>query len=86
MSGMRYTEEFKREAVAQITDRGHSVRSVLDKGDQFGGRVPTNLQAHPRHTVAVFLKYLPHKFSFHPQIRHGKVHNHLPETGSREEL
>ena len=31
MSGMRYTEEFKREAVAQITDRGHSVKSVADR-------------------------------------------------------
>ncbi len=29
MSGMRYTEEFKREAVAQITDRRHSVKSEL---------------------------------------------------------
>ncbi len=30
MSGLRYTEEFKREAVAQITDRGHSVKSVAE--------------------------------------------------------
>ena len=29
MSGrIRYTEEFKREAVAQVTERGHSVTSV----------------------------------------------------------
>jgi len=28
MSGIRYTEEFKRDAVAQITDRGHSVKDV----------------------------------------------------------
>lgn len=28
MSGMRYTEELKREAVALIADRGHSVKSV----------------------------------------------------------
>ena len=27
----RYTEEFKREAVAQVTDRGHSVASVADR-------------------------------------------------------
>jgi len=31
MSGMRYTEEFKRGAVAQITDRWHSVKSVADR-------------------------------------------------------
>ena len=30
MSGLRYTEEFKREAVAHITDRGHSFKSVAD--------------------------------------------------------
>ncbi len=24
----RYTEEFKRDAIAQVTDRGHSVRDV----------------------------------------------------------
>jgi transposase-like protein len=30
MSGrIRYTEEFKREAVAQVTTRGHSVQSGL---------------------------------------------------------
>lgn len=28
MSNKRYTEEFKFEAVKQITDRGHSVREV----------------------------------------------------------
>ncbi len=28
MSGLRYTEEFKRDAVAQVTDRGYSVREV----------------------------------------------------------
>jgi len=26
--GMRYTEEFKRDAVSQVTDRGYSVREV----------------------------------------------------------
>lgn len=31
MSGMRYTEEFKRAAVAQITDQGHSVKSVAER-------------------------------------------------------
>ncbi|NQY40891.1 MAG: transposase [Henriciella sp.] len=32
MSGrIRYTEEFKREAVAQVTDRGHSVTSVAKR-------------------------------------------------------
>jgi len=31
MSGMRYTEEFKRDAVAQVTDRGYSVKSVADR-------------------------------------------------------
>ena len=32
MSGrVRYTEEFKREAVAQVTDRGHSVTSVAKR-------------------------------------------------------
>ncbi|MBS0880557.1 transposase, partial [Pantoea sp. JGM49] len=28
MSGMRYPEEFKIEAVKQVVDRGHSVSSV----------------------------------------------------------
>jgi len=28
MSGLRYTEEFKRDAVTQVTDRGYSVREV----------------------------------------------------------
>ena len=28
MSGIRYTEEFKRDAVAQVTDRGYSVKDV----------------------------------------------------------
>ena len=28
---IRYTDEFKREAVAQITDRGHSVASVAER-------------------------------------------------------
>lgn len=31
MSGIRYTEEFKRDAVAQVTDRGYSVREVADR-------------------------------------------------------
>ena len=32
MSGrIRYTEEFKREAVAQVTERGHSVTSVAER-------------------------------------------------------
>lgn len=32
MSGrIRYTDEFKREAVAQVTDRGHSVTSVANR-------------------------------------------------------
>lgn len=31
MSGIRYTEEFKRDAVAQITDRGYSVREVSSR-------------------------------------------------------
>lgn len=30
-SGIRYTEEFKRDAVAQITDRGYSVKEVADR-------------------------------------------------------
>ncbi len=29
--GMRYTEEFKRDAVSQVTDRGYSVREVSDR-------------------------------------------------------
>lgn len=29
--GTRYTEEFKREAVAQVTTRGHSVTSVAKR-------------------------------------------------------
>jgi transposase len=28
MSAIRYTEEFKRDAVAQVTDRGYSVKDV----------------------------------------------------------
>ncbi|MBN9114091.1 MAG: transposase, partial [Pandoraea sp.] len=28
MSGKRYTDEFKIEAVKQVTERGHSVRDV----------------------------------------------------------
>lgn len=31
MSGKRYTEEFKVEAVKQITDRGYSVRDVAER-------------------------------------------------------
>lgn len=32
MSGrIRYTEEFKLGAIAQITDKGHSVKSVADR-------------------------------------------------------
>ena len=32
MSGrIRYTEEFKREAVAQVMERGHSVTSVAER-------------------------------------------------------
>jgi len=32
MSGrIRYTEEFKREAAAQVVSQGHSVRSVADR-------------------------------------------------------
>ncbi len=29
--GMRYTEEFKRDAVSPVTDRGYSVREVSDR-------------------------------------------------------
>jgi transposase len=29
MSGIRYTEEFRRDAVAQVTDRGYSVLEVF---------------------------------------------------------
>jgi len=29
--GMCYTEEFKRDAVSQVTDRGYSVREVSDR-------------------------------------------------------
>ena len=32
MSGrLRYTEEFKREAAAQVTDRGYSVKDVAER-------------------------------------------------------
>ncbi|MFT6559615.1 MAG: transposase [Sneathiella sp.] len=31
MSGIRYTEEFKRDAVAQVTDRGYSVREIFSR-------------------------------------------------------
>jgi transposase len=31
MSGKRYTEEFKIEAVRQVTDRGYSVTEVADR-------------------------------------------------------
>ena len=31
MSGKRYTEEFKIEAVKQVTDRGYSVLDVADR-------------------------------------------------------
>lgn len=31
MSDIRYTEEFKRDAVAQVTDRGYSVREVASR-------------------------------------------------------
>jgi transposase len=31
MSGKRYTEEFKIEAVKQVTDRGYSVAEVADR-------------------------------------------------------
>ena len=29
--GIRYTEEFKRDAVSQVTDRGYSVKEVSDR-------------------------------------------------------
>ena len=29
--GIRYTEEFKRDAVFQVTDRGYSVKEVSDR-------------------------------------------------------
>jgi transposase len=29
--GIRYTEEFKRDAVAQVIDRGYSVKEVSDR-------------------------------------------------------
>ena len=31
MSGIRYTEEFKRDAVAQVTDRGYSGKEVAER-------------------------------------------------------
>ncbi len=31
MSGKRYTDEFKIEAVKQVTDRGYSVKEVADR-------------------------------------------------------
>lgn len=31
MSGKRYTDEFKIEAVKQVTERGHSVAEVADR-------------------------------------------------------
>ena len=30
-SGIRYTDEFKRDAVAQVTDRGYSVKDVAGR-------------------------------------------------------
>lgn len=30
-SGIRYTEEFKHDAVAQITDRGYSIKEVAER-------------------------------------------------------
>ena len=29
--GIRYTEEFKKDAVSQVTDRGYSVKDVSDR-------------------------------------------------------
>jgi transposase len=29
--GIRYTDEFKRDAVSQITDRGYSVKQVAER-------------------------------------------------------
>ena len=31
MSGIRYTEEFKRDAVSQVKDRGYSVKEVSER-------------------------------------------------------
>ncbi len=31
MSGQRYTEEFKRDAVSQVKDRGYSVKEVSER-------------------------------------------------------
>jgi transposase len=31
MSGKRYTDEYKIEAVKQVTERGHSVKDVADR-------------------------------------------------------
>ncbi len=30
-TGIRYTEEFKRDAVAQITDRGYSTKEIAER-------------------------------------------------------
>ncbi len=41
MSGrLRYTEEFKREAAAQVTDRGYAVKDVAERL----GRIKYRLQ------------------------------------------
>jgi transposase-like protein len=31
MSGVKFTEEFKRDAVAQVEDRGYPVREVAER-------------------------------------------------------
>lgn len=56
MSGKRYTEEFKREAVKQVTERGHSAldvserlgvssKSVYDWIERYGNRKSPEEQA-----------------------------------------
>ena len=39
MSGKRYPEEFKTEAVKQVVDRGYSVASVATRLDICSGQV-----------------------------------------------
>jgi len=65
MTGIRYTEEFKLEALKQITERGHSVNEVAkrlgisNKSLAHWQKVYTtnvNKKAHPIHSDLVALK------------------------------
>ena len=48
MSGTKFTDEFKRDAVAQVVDRGYPVREVAERLGYEAGSGPPSGQANRR--------------------------------------